>query len=216
MEGNLNENSGWREKLIDDKNFDKNVAYDFSKLIGHFENINKDLDHINPYEFIAGIFEFTKAFFTLGSALSMGFSDITDKVKIWRALFKVNYTDVVYCDLQTVMEKEIQLNIHNLNGENNSKLGHKKGKSEYYEYTSGSRTIVRLSWFLNFLHNIFRNLLDTDDAFNSSLKKAYNEVLAPHHPWLVRKSVGVAFGFASSKRGPALKAFFGIIYFNFR
>lgn len=196
----------WRKKLLDDKNFDQKVPYDVDKLISHFNNITQDLDHINPFEFFSAIYEFTKAFSRFSSALSMGFSDITEKVQTWRNLFRM-YPDENISDIQTLMEMEIKLGLQSLNGDKNSSFGLKKG-TPYYTYVSGCRTMVRLSWFLNFLYKTFKNMLSTEEAFSSCIKNAYNEILAPHHPWLVRNSVSLILGMAGSKREPALEAFF--------
>lgn len=207
MEEN-NLTSNWRELLLDDKNFDQNVPYDYDKVVNFFDIIVSDLDHLNPYYFIGAIYEFTKAFSSLSTALSMGFSDITEKCATWRDLFKTYYSDEVYTDMQSVMLKEIEINFHVLNGENNLKHGQKKG-SPFFTYISGARTLVRLSWFLEFLYTILKNILDTEDPFSSCIKKAYQDVLAPHHPWLIRNSIKVALNLAGQSRSPALKAFFG-------
>lgn len=198
------------QKLLNDKNFDQKVPYDVDKIIKYFEEVAEDLEQLKPFQLLAGIYEFTKAFNSLSTSLSMGFSDITSKVDIWRNLFKTHFTDD-YCNIQSVMEKEIELEIHRLNGENNSKEGFKKG-SIYYTYESGTRTMLRLSWFLNFLFETFRNMINTQDPFNTCIRKAYDKVLAPHHSWLIRKTVGVALSFAPSKRAAPLKSFFGIFY----
>ena len=205
MEGNR----PWKENLFNNSNFSQKDAYNVDRLIGHFEKTAENLDSLNPYEFLAGVYEFTKSFAALSSALSMGFSDITEKVENWREIITNFYNDDSFPNLQSVMEKEIELKIQMLNGDNNKKNGHKKGSSAYYKYTSGCRTIVRFSWFLRFLYKIFMNMLNTNDPFDKCIKSAYIDALAPHHPWLVRTSVGVALSMASSKRGPALKAFFG-------
>jgi hypothetical protein len=205
MEGNTN----WRNDIKNDNYFDQKNAYDVDKIIRNFECCVNNLEKINPFEFLSGIYEFTKAFSILSSALSMGFSDITEKVQIWRNLFIESYTEDSINDLQALMTKEIELNIHPLNGENNSKLGFKKGNI-YFKYVSGCRTMLRLSWFLNFVSQVLKKMSENKLPFNTCIKNAYHEVLAPHHPWIVKTSVGVALGFASSKRGPALKAFFGI------
>lgn len=206
-----------REKLLNDKNFDQKVPYDVEKIISNFEKVSSDMDRLKPYELLSGIYEFTKAFSNLSTSLSMGFSDITSKVDVWRNLFKTIYKDEEYDSIQSIMEKEIDMNIHILNGDNNSKHGHKKNTT-FYLYESGTRAMLRLSWFLNFLLQTFRNMINTTDPFNKCIRSAYDTVLASHHPWLVRKGVGIALGFAGSKRGPALKAFFGkkIIYIIYR
>jgi hypothetical protein len=202
----------WYSKLLNDKNFNSNEPYNYDKLINYFTAITEDLDHLKPFEILAGIFEFTKAFGQLSTALSMGFSDITSKVEIWRNLFKDYYRDGK--DIQSVMITEVMIGIHELNGENNSSLGHKKN-SPYYTYTSGSRTLLRLSWFLNFLYTVFNNLLETNEPFNNCVTNAYDLVLAPYHPWLVRKGAGLALSFAPKDRKNALKIFFGKFYLVF-
>lgn len=202
----------WYSKLIDDKNFNANEPYNYNRLIDYLTAVSEDLDHIKPFELLAGIFEFTKAFGQLSTALSVGFSDITSKVDIWRKLFIDYYKEKE--DIQSVMITEVMVGIHELNGENNSSLGHKKN-TPYYNYTSGTRTLLRLSWFLNFLQTIFKNMLETNEPFNNCVTKAYEVVLAPHHPWLVRKGAGLALSFAPKDRKNALKIFFGNNHLNY-
>lgn len=206
----LGQEQNFRSLLLDDANFDQRVEYSIDKVVEHFDKLTQDLDHLNPYYFLSAIYEFTKAFKRFSSALSMGFSDITEKVKVWRDLFQF-HSETEINDLQSLMEKEISLGLQNLNGENNSSLGHKKG-TKFYTYVSGCRTLVRLSWFLNFLYQTFKNMLNTSDPFSTCIKQAYESALAPHHPWLVKKSVSLVLNIAGSKREPALEAFFCIFF----
>ena len=202
-----NKDQDWRLLLIDNKNFDQKVEYSLDKVIQHFDILTQDLDHLNPYHFFSAIYEFTKAFKRFSNALSMGFSDITEKVQVWRNLFKI-HSETEINDIQSLMQKEMACGLQNLNGENNSKLGHKKGTT-YYNYVSGCRTMVRLSWFLNFLYQTFKNMLNSTDPFNTCIKKAYESALGPHHNWIIKKSVGLILNAAGSNREPALLAFFG-------
>lgn len=204
MQGN---GSDWQTKLLSDKNFTQETPYDYKTLLSCFEEVNKDLEHIRPYEFLRGIYEFTKGFKKLSSSLSLAFSDITDKVGLWRQLF-TNYDPYKFTDIQSVMEKEIELNIHELNGDNNSKKGYKKG-SVYHKYESGTRTTVRLTWFLNFMALTFKDLADKDASFKDIIKNSYDVVLAPHHGWTVRSGAKVAFSFAPKKKEEPLKILFG-------
>lgn len=201
-------NNDWFNKLIDDKNFDTNEPFNSDRLFNYLEIAAKEPEHLRPFEFLGGVYEFTRAFGELSSALSVGFSDITSKVQIWRDLFKNYYPKNP--DIQSVMINEVMNNIHELNGENNYNLGHDKN-SPYYTYTSGTRTLLRLSWFLDFLRNIFKQLINTNTPFNICVTNAYEEVLAPHHPWLVRKGASFALSFAPSERKLALKIFFSNI-----
>jgi hypothetical protein len=199
----------WREKLANETNFSQKIPYSYINLINNIEAVNLDLDNIKPFEFLSVIYEFTRGFKSLSSSVSMAFSDISEKIEIWRKLFLNEYPEAE--SLQQVMEKEIELNIHILNGDNNNSHGHKK-KTKYHSYISGSRTIIRLSWFMNFLIHVFKKLLSTELPFNKLVVSSYDEVLAPKHTWFVRKAAGVAFNLAPSKRSLAYKVFFGKDY----
>lgn len=199
----------WRDQIANDGNFDQKVTYDVEKLVADLEIVVKNLNNIRPFEFLQAIYEFTKAFSILSSSLAMGFSDITTKVNICRSLFKL-YPDCN--DMQALMEKEIELKVHDLNTENNSKKGFKK-PSPYANYESGTRTMLRLTWFLHFLHLTFRAMANTNEQFNTIVKQAYNDALGPHHTWFVRNAAKIGFGFAPSKKEPALKAFFGNLFY---
>ena len=200
----------WREKLANDSNFSQKIPYSYNYLMNNIEAVNTDLDNIKPFEFLSIIYEFTRGFKNLSSSVSMAFSDISEKIEIWRKLLLNEYPEVE--SLQQLMEKEIELNIHVLNGENNNSHGHKK-KTKYHSYVSGSRTIIRLSWFMNFLIHVFKKLYSTELAFNKLVVASYEEILAPKHTWFVRKAAGVAFNLAPSKRSVAYKVFFGKIYY---
>lgn len=196
-----------------DKLFDNKVPYSYDNLVKNLELVNSDLGNMNPYAYLQAIFEFTKAMAQLGSALSTAFADVTEKVEVWRSLYKVNYPEL--SSMQSVMEKELELKVAELNGENNKSLGHKKG-TQYATYISGTRTLVRNSWFLHFLLVMLKKLNTTEDSFSKIVKQAYDEALAPHHSWLIRKGAGLALNFAPSKRDTVYKAFFGkykIVYF---
>ena len=129
----------------------------------------------------------------------MGFSDITSKVEKMRRKFK-KYPECK--DVQKLISKEIELNIHKLNGNNNQKFGHKKD-SEYGDYCSAARTFLRLLWFMEFLVQIFKTILADrkKDTIKKIIGDSYDKILAPRHTWLVRKAVGAAmfFGVSGSK-----------------
>jgi hypothetical protein len=200
-----NIDNDWYDKLINDKNFDSKLPFNSDRLFDYLESAAEDPEHLKPFEFLGAIYEFTRAFGELSSALSMGFSDITSKVEIWRILFKKFYKNCT--DLQSVMITEVMMGIHELNGENNYYLGQIK-ESPYYTYVSGTRTLLRLSWFLDFLRNIFKQMIYSDNAFNLCVTNAYQDVLAPRHPWLVRKGAGLALSFAPKDKKFAMKIFF--------
>ena len=94
----------------------------------------------------------------------MGFSDITEKCELMRKRFN-EYPDAV--SIQDLCNKEIQLDIYKLNGDNNKSLGHHN--DEYSNYVSACRTFLRLLWFLEYLIDIFDNVMKDDG--NGQIKK---------------------------------------------
>jgi len=142
----------------------------------------------------------------------MGFSDITEKCQLMRKRLD-EYPDVE--SIQELLITEIQLEIHELNGDNNKKKGHKK--DEYSKYISACRTFLRLLWFLEYLIDVFENVMKDDG--NGEIKKilgdSYNKVLAPHHGFLVRKAVGAALSFSNAgKVAHVVEIIFGYKEFN--
>ena len=137
----------------------------------------------------------------------MGFSDITTKVGQMREKFK-EYPEAE--NIQQLLGKEIELDIYKLNGENNSELGYKKG--EYKKYCSACRTFLRLLWFMEYLIRVFNKLLDPKEtSVKNILGNSYDEVLAPRHPWIVRKAVGAALTFsAKGTKDEVIKLCFGV------
>jgi hypothetical protein len=195
MEGNID----WEKELKNDANFDQKVPYNINKIESALTNACKDLDHLNPYYTLVAVYEFTKFFDKISSSLAKGFSDITSKVGKMRRKFK-KYPECK--DIQKLITKEIELDIHKLNGNNNEKFGYKKD-SEYGTYCSAARTFLRLLWFMEFLIEIFKTILADrkKDTIKKIIGDSYDKILAPRHTWLVRRAVGAAmfFGVSGSK-----------------
>ena len=59
---------------------------------------------------------------------------------------------------------------------------------------SGSRTLLRLHRALEFIAALLLKIKETDNSkkFSNEAQKAYEATLAQHHPWLVKKGVGIA------------------------
>ena len=59
---------------------------------------------------------------------------------------------------------------------------------------SGSRTLLRLHRALEFIAALLLKIKETDNSkkFSNEAQKAYEATLAKHHPWLVKKGVGIA------------------------
>jgi len=119
---------------MDDKLFSMESPYSYDFLITNIKEVNEDVENIKPFQFLMFLFDITKAFRMLSTALSVAFSDITSKVDIWRDLFRKDYKDAK--SIQEIMLTEIERKLCELNGDNNKSLGHKKNTT-YYKYTSG-------------------------------------------------------------------------------
>jgi Glycolipid transfer protein (GLTP) len=69
-----------------------------------------------------------------------------------------------------------------------------------HHYVSGSRSLLRLMWFLDFIYHLMHNLTSqADKELSESAQSAYDTALAPHHPWLLRKTIGGAIYFLPSR-----------------
>ena len=191
--------SNWREDLEDNNNFNQNIQFDFKIISFKLLKASETPNNLNPFYTLSAIYDFTKFFKDISSALSMGFSDITEKCELMRNRFN-EYPDSN--SIQDLCNKEIELNIYKLNGDNNKSLGHYNDK--YSNYISCCRTFLRLLWFLEYLIDIFENLVKCEG--NEKIKKilgdSYNKVLAPHHGFLVRKAVGLALSFSNAGNVP--------------
>ena len=191
----LSSSSNWREDLEDNNNFNQNIQFDFKIISFKLLKASETPNNLNPFYTLSAIYDFTKFFKDISSALSMGFSDITEKCELMRKRFN-EYPDSN--SIQDLCNKEIELNIYKLNGDNNKSLGHYNDK--YSNYISCCRTFLRLLWFLEYLIDIFENIVKCEG--NEKIKKilgdSYNKVLAPRHGFLVRKAVGLALSFSNA------------------
>ena len=184
----------WRKELSIDNNFSQEVPFDFKKISMKLKKASETPEKLNPYYTLSAIFDFTKFFKEISTGLSMGFSDITEKCGIMRDHFK-EYTEAT--DIQNLLEIEMTLNLYKLNRDNNKEFGHVSGK--YKDYISACRTFLRLLWFLEYLIDVFENVLKDDGSgpIKTILGNSYNKILAPHHTFIVKKAVGIALLFSS-------------------
>ena len=190
-----NKELNWRELMKDDNNFSQKIPFNFQEISDKLKKASESPDKLNPFYTISAIFDFTKFFKEISSALSMGFSDITEKCGIMRQRFS-EYPEAT--DIQNLLQTEINLNIHKLNGDNNKKYDH--GDDNYKNYKSACRTFLRLLWFFEYLTDVFENVLKDDGTgpIKKILGDSYDKVLAPHHSFFVRKAVGIALTFSSA------------------
>ena len=212
VEKEKEEEINWLELLKDDHNFSQKVPFDFKSIFFKLQKASLTPTKLNPYYTLSAIFDFTKIFEKISSALSMGFSDITEKCGIMRQKFNV-YPFAK--DIQNLLQTEINLDLHKLNGDNNKKLGH--GKDNYKDYISACRTFLRLLWFLEYLIDVFESVIKDDGSgpIKEILGNSYDKVLAPHHSFFVKRAVKVALMFSSAGNvAKNVNIIFGIKEYN--
>jgi hypothetical protein len=68
-------------------------------------------------------------------------------------------------------------------------------------YISGARSILRLLWFMDFLQVLIGHLTVPHPGMElkAMASDAYDKALAPHHPFLVRKTIGAAMMFCPTE-----------------
>ncbi|XP_041860964.1 ceramide-1-phosphate transfer protein [Melanotaenia boesemani] len=127
----------------------------------------------------------------------------------WRGLVKfLNSLGSVFGFISKDAVNKIQILVGYLNGENGSEYVTVQSmvkyelESELVDLTkrgshpeSGCRTVLRLHRALRWLELFLERLrTSTEDSKTSIMcSESYNESLAQHHPWLVRKAAGMAF-----------------------
>ena len=107
----VDSSKNYMSELMDDNNFEQKKPFNYDLCVELFEECGKNVDNMNIYLLVRPIWEITKAFEALSSALSVGFSDITSKVQVWRSNVKTYYPQAT--TIQEIIEKEIELQIMN-------------------------------------------------------------------------------------------------------
>lgn len=118
---------------------------------------------------------------SLGNVFSFISKDVVNKIQILEN-FLSGESGSYYVTIQSMVKYELENELVDLT---------KRGSHP----ESGCRTLLRLHRALRWLELFLERLrTSTEDSKTSVMcSDAYNESLAQHHPWLIRKAVGVAF-----------------------
>ena len=85
---------------------------------------------------------------------------------------------------------EIDLGVIKCAGDNNTKILPKSKKNSWeWTYVSTGRHLVRMAWLLNFYSSLFDIFVNTKIEANKAARTSYDIGFAPHHPWILRKSI---------------------------
>eukprot|EP00826_Nyctotherus_ovalis_P050462 TRINITY_DN6182_c0_g3_i2.p1 TRINITY_DN6182_c0_g3~~TRINITY_DN6182_c0_g3_i2.p1 ORF type:complete len:224 (-),score=70.91 TRINITY_DN6182_c0_g3_i2:186-857(-) len=167
------------------------------EIVASLKQIGSNLEQINVHDFTSLCLHFTKLSSSMGRLVAWGFQDIFSKCGILENHAK-RYPELP--TLQLIVEKEISQNIHVLSGNNNDQ--HPQGHvPPYNDYESAARTILRLLWFLTLIRNLLRGLQEDPKRSLSSVgRKAYNESIAPYHPFFLRNAIRLIFYTVPSRK----------------
>ncbi|XP_029911731.1 ceramide-1-phosphate transfer protein [Myripristis murdjan] len=151
------------------------------EVLDTFKSCLSENKEVYIEHYIAGWRGLVRFLNSLGSVFSFISKDAVNKIQIL-----VNYINGEngshYATIQSMVKYELENGLVDLN---------KRGSHP----ESGCRTLLRLHRALRWLELFLERLrTSTEDSKTSVMcAEAYNESLAQHHPWVVRKAAGMAF-----------------------
>lgn len=169
---------------------DVSRIFDFARMTKSFEFIEADyVSNPRPLpetnRFVTAMREVLNLFDTLGAAFSFVRTDIDDKITIIEK-FAISDTEQ-FSHLHDAVCHEM----------NTGKARVKTG-----DPPSCSRTLLRLMWALKFSDSLLEglkkafdpqsDLLENERTLKLAVSRAYEQALAKHHAWAIRKAVKTA------------------------
>lgn len=146
-------------------------------VIDNLRDCLEDEGDLDMDAYITAYRELSKFFDDLGSLFGFINSDVKSKLDILEEYRQSPDTADNYETLNTMIEYEKQTEI----------IANEKKPS-------GSRTLLRLHRALEFVASLFKAISTAnDDASVGKLaQESYDQTLAKHHPWLIRKGASIA------------------------
>lgn len=177
-------------------------------LVDKFRTCSSYTRDIPIEDFLQGCEEVKKIVYSLGTAFTIASADITEKVGVLRERAKALHAAAKEhgeapprADAAAVAAPEdarVRFTLQWLVLDEMKRDVHKRNDSKF---VSGSRSLLRLMWFLDFLNALISRLLNEGDSKELRLcaQEAYDEALGHHHPWILRKTIGAAMYLLPSK-----------------
>lgn len=155
--------------------------FSLQKVLETFRSCLSENKEVYIKYYIAGWQELVSFMNSLGNVFSFISKDVVSKIQIIENLL-MGENGSHYVTVQSMVKYELENDLVDIT---------KRGN--YPE--SGCRTLLRLHRALRWLELFLDSLRTSKDDSKTSVmcSDAYNESLAQHHPWLIRKAVGVAF-----------------------
>ncbi|XP_055387560.1 ceramide-1-phosphate transfer protein [Condylostylus longicornis] len=151
--------------------------FDVEKVSDALEQSLKDDDDVYLDNYLEAYKEYNKFFQSLGSVFNFVSSDVITKIAVLE--------DFRYNDDNSELFASIKL-----------MLDYEKSNEMFKNsrYVSGSRTLLRLHRGLEFILEFLMQLskLSPSDKTSAVCQAAYNDTLAKHHPWVIRKAAVLA------------------------
>uniref|UniRef100_A0A915DR79 Calponin-homology (CH) domain-containing protein n=1 Tax=Ditylenchus dipsaci TaxID=166011 RepID=A0A915DR79_9BILA len=156
-------------------------TFSILNVTNHFEEGLVGTRDVNLTKYLHAFEELSRLFSMLGVVFSFVESDVTEKRKILQNLLLQNPEN--YSTIENMLLYECFDS--NETGQNQSK------KAEPID--NGSRTLLRLHRANKFLSQFVTSLREdsSDKSASELFRSAYQETLADHHTWLIRKSVSL-------------------------
>eukprot|EP01098_Paradermamoeba_levis_P006477 TRINITY_DN2685_c0_g1_i1.p1 TRINITY_DN2685_c0_g1~~TRINITY_DN2685_c0_g1_i1.p1 ORF type:complete len:237 (-),score=62.05 TRINITY_DN2685_c0_g1_i1:264-974(-) len=153
--------------------------FSISKCKEQLSKIKKNGDDTEWTSFCDALWELAKVFDLLGTGFGFVKSDITGKIGILRNEINGKVHGESFETLEAMITLELK---------HHGKLEHGKPSPR------GTRTLLRLSWVLNFILTFLDIIAKNpqDQSLYNPASHAYQQALSPYHPWAVRQLVSVA------------------------
>lgn len=163
-------------------------CFNIERVLEKFNASLKDDDDVYLDEYLEGFEEINSFFHLMGTVFGFVSSDVRAKIDILADFRKKENSDS-FKSFKQMIEYEKSA-----------------GLLDDTTYVSGSRTLLRLHRGLEFVHEFLLRVGDLEecDKTSSCCKTAYNDTLAKHHTWLIRKGAVVAM-YAMPTKGELLK-----------
>ncbi|XP_075166610.1 ceramide-1-phosphate transfer protein [Haematobia irritans] len=151
--------------------------FDIEKVTKVFQECLRDEDDVIMDDYLNAYEEINKFFLLLGSVFGFVSSDVRTKIDILTTFRKGTENADKFVTFKTMILYEVD-----------------SGLLKDSKYVSGSRTLLRLHRGLEFIYEFLTQLADLaeDVKVQQTCKAAYENTLAKHHTWVIRKGAVVA------------------------
>ncbi|XP_066251047.1 ceramide-1-phosphate transfer protein [Euwallacea similis] len=151
--------------------------FDMKTVHDKFQASLQEEDDIDLELYLESFEELSKFFNLMGTVFGFVSKDLRQKMDHLNSLLKDNDTSHKYKTVKTMIEHEKE-----------NDLLQKKG------YVSGSRTLLRIHRGLDFIQLFLKKVSELEDKATTvvACREAYDQTLAKHHSFIIRKGAQVA------------------------